>query len=206
MQKLASFSVVFLFCVFCIGVSSIAEEITLTTYYPAPYGAYEELYVSENLGVGTDEPDKKLHIKFDGNDGALIETTGDNASAQLRLDAPGEQSRVLIAIGNDTARIQTGKTLTNVTPLSILAGEITFGPRDKMTISPEGDVVISGDVRATSYSVGENQGVTDTFTVTGGRVVTVTNGIITNISGQGGGGGGEDDDRRGGGGGHREEE
>jgi len=28
-----------------IGVSSIAEEITLTTYYPAPYGAYEELDV-----------------------------------------------------------------------------------------------------------------------------------------------------------------
>jgi len=28
-----------------IGISSIAEEITLTTYYPAPYGAYEELDV-----------------------------------------------------------------------------------------------------------------------------------------------------------------
>ena len=43
MQRTRIFFIVFLFCVFCIGISVIAEEITLTTYYPAPYGAYQQL-------------------------------------------------------------------------------------------------------------------------------------------------------------------
>lgn len=33
------------------------ESIELTTYYPAPYGDYEDLYVSNSLGVGTNSPD-----------------------------------------------------------------------------------------------------------------------------------------------------
>jgi len=52
MQKLIRFFAVALFFVFCISVSSIAEEITLTTYYPAPYGNYEELQAT-SLAVGS---------------------------------------------------------------------------------------------------------------------------------------------------------
>jgi len=51
------------------------EEITLTTYYPAPYGDYDELSVSGNaylavdsgnVGIGTTNPGAKLHIKDGG--------------------------------------------------------------------------------------------------------------------------------------------
>ncbi|MBU1147560.1 MAG: hypothetical protein KKD11_04340, partial [Candidatus Omnitrophica bacterium] len=45
------FSII-LFAILCISIVSIAEEITLTTYYPAPYGAYEELMVVDGVVVG----------------------------------------------------------------------------------------------------------------------------------------------------------
>lgn len=54
MKRALRFFAVILFGVFCVGVSGMAEEITLTTYYPAPYGAYEDLDVSGDLTVGGD--------------------------------------------------------------------------------------------------------------------------------------------------------
>lgn len=47
MNRLKRFFGVFIFLLFCIGVAGMAEEITLTTYYPAPYGAYNELSADE---------------------------------------------------------------------------------------------------------------------------------------------------------------
>ena len=51
MRKTARFFAVILFVIFCLGISSMAEEITLTSYYPAPYGAYTELTATK-LDVG----------------------------------------------------------------------------------------------------------------------------------------------------------
>ncbi|NQV04612.1 MAG: hypothetical protein HQ532_03845 [Candidatus Omnitrophica bacterium] len=57
MQKLSRFFAVVLFMVFCMGASSIAEEITLTTYYPSPEGNYNQLQADEHratkLAVGS---------------------------------------------------------------------------------------------------------------------------------------------------------
>ena len=39
------------------------EEIELTTYYPAPYGDYEGLYVTTELGVGTSHPFGELDVR-----------------------------------------------------------------------------------------------------------------------------------------------
>jgi hypothetical protein len=52
MKNINKFLAVFLFSVFVFGVSAVAEEITLTTYYPAPYGNYEELQASK-FAVGS---------------------------------------------------------------------------------------------------------------------------------------------------------
>ena len=52
MNKLFKLLVTVLFMVFCMGVSSIAEEITLTTYHTAPLGNYDELQATK-LAVGS---------------------------------------------------------------------------------------------------------------------------------------------------------
>ncbi len=52
MQRMGKILMAALFCVLCAGVYSIAEEITLTTYYPAPYGNYEELQATK-FAVGS---------------------------------------------------------------------------------------------------------------------------------------------------------
>lgn len=89
MQKIVRFFSVFLFLVFCWGVSSIAENITLTTYYPAPYGAYVELSanklaVGENAAMPTDNG----VIAFEGLASAPAGTEGsmyyDTASDEFK--------------------------------------------------------------------------------------------------------------------------
>jgi len=52
MQKTIKIFTVVLFAVLCVAVSSMAEDITLTTYYPAPYGVYEELQAT-SMAVGS---------------------------------------------------------------------------------------------------------------------------------------------------------
>ncbi|PIP67913.1 MAG: hypothetical protein CO035_06995 [Candidatus Omnitrophica bacterium CG_4_9_14_0_2_um_filter_42_8] len=52
MQKTFNFFYVFLLALLGFGVTLMAEDITLTTYYPAPYGNYEELQASK-LAVGS---------------------------------------------------------------------------------------------------------------------------------------------------------
>jgi len=38
------------------------ESITITTYYPSPYGSYNELYVASKLGIGTTSPTEELEV------------------------------------------------------------------------------------------------------------------------------------------------
>lgn len=52
MDRMIRFFAVFLFGVFCFGIAGIAEEITLTTYYPSPYGDYVDLTATNSLVIG----------------------------------------------------------------------------------------------------------------------------------------------------------
>ena len=57
MKKTLRIFSLFLFTMLCLAISSIAEEITLTTYYPAPFGNYEELQATKfAVGSGTSMP------------------------------------------------------------------------------------------------------------------------------------------------------
>nr|MBU1328286.1 hypothetical protein [Candidatus Omnitrophota bacterium] len=64
-QKTFNFFYAFLLAILGFGATLMAEDITLTTYYPAPYGAYDELTTtgdtylattSGNVGIGTATP------------------------------------------------------------------------------------------------------------------------------------------------------
>ena len=44
---------------------AFADQMTFTTYYPAPYGVYNNMRVMNSLGVGTTEPFTKLHLVSD---------------------------------------------------------------------------------------------------------------------------------------------
>ena len=73
------------------------EEITLTTYYPAPYGDYDELIVSGNaylaldsgnVGIGTMSPEEKLSIRGDAGEGylgSMISLTCEGQTAKGRI-------------------------------------------------------------------------------------------------------------------------
>jgi len=61
----------FVFVVFACSLA-LAEDVTLTTYYPAPFGMYQEMRVRGNLGVGTTNPSSKLTV--DDGTGAYAPT------------------------------------------------------------------------------------------------------------------------------------
>ena len=53
------------------------NTITLTTYYPAPFGAYKKMTISDNVGIGTTNLFDKLIIFGDFSNAALPDTDAD---------------------------------------------------------------------------------------------------------------------------------
>ena len=95
------------------AVYAIAEEITLTTYYPSPRGVYQELKTAGDLVVGdiTNPPGARLHVVQEGTAPALrvddvasdpspvlVDADGNvgigTASPQAKLDVQGGAVRV----------------------------------------------------------------------------------------------------------------
>ena len=84
MQRNFNFFYAFLLALLGLGVTLMAEEITLTTYYPAPYGAYDELIVSGNVGIGTTaSPTERLHMYSNSNEFNYIKIENDSAAGIL---------------------------------------------------------------------------------------------------------------------------
>lgn len=75
---------------------TIAEELTITTYYPSPHGVYMNLitlndtYLALNtgaVGIGTNAPQATLHIKDDTGTLLLLERNGIGDLWALGVDA-----------------------------------------------------------------------------------------------------------------------
>ena len=153
MKKIDRFVSVFLFCLFLFGVSVMAEDITLTTYYPAPYGTYNELTTTGNtylststgsVGVGVSEPKSKLDVEGG------------------------------VAIGAD----YSGSTAAPENGM-IVQGKVGIGTN---SVGASDTLAVNGVVNAASYSTGTDTGVTGTFTTLDGKTVTVKNGIVISIT------------------------
>lgn len=67
--------IIFLISIFVLNLSAIAlaqNQVTLVTYYPAPFGMYEEMRVMGHLGVGTTAPFTQVHVDDQSNVGPQI--------------------------------------------------------------------------------------------------------------------------------------
>ncbi|MFC1621547.1 hypothetical protein ACFL2G_04505 [Candidatus Omnitrophota bacterium] len=174
MNRTTKFFAVILFVVVCLGISSIAEEITLTTYYPAPYGAYEELIVTGNVGVGTTSPQTALDVTSGAVDHTAIRIENtESANGVWELRSNQQPSSL-----NNGFSIWGGTEGSEDYRLCIRSnGDVGIG-----TTGPASKLDVDGDVNAVSYSTGGTSGASGTFTTLDGKTVTVTNGIITNIT------------------------
>jgi len=96
MRKFYIFGLIGLACVI-IGLA-FAEQLNFTTYYPAPYGIYNDMVVLNNLGVGTTEPQAVLDVDSTTSGflpPRMIQTERDN------IVTPPEGSIVYNTLGTD---------------------------------------------------------------------------------------------------------
>jgi hypothetical protein len=157
MERLGRFLGAFLSVMLFMGIYSIAEEITLTTYYPAPYGAYNELTTTGNTYLATTS----------GNVGVGLAATD---TIQNKLDVEGSAA--------------IGASYSGTAPAAPANGLIVQGQVGIGTASPTAGTAldVTGTINATNYSAGGAPGYDGTFTDGVGRTVTVTNGIITDVN------------------------
>lgn len=118
---------------------AMAEEIALTTYYPSPRGVYQELRTtgntylatqSGNVGIGTIDPRKALHIRASGlidggsRAGIILENGSGNRFFLNTWDGVNRFSIGRTGVGDDivvdsAGSVGIGKTPT-FSPLSTL--------------------------------------------------------------------------------------
>ena len=70
----------------------IAEELTLTTYYPSPRGVYNELRTQGDVAIGDINPPNPVP--------ARLYVVGDPGAAALRVDVGGNPAMIVNSNGN----------------------------------------------------------------------------------------------------------
>jgi hypothetical protein len=175
MQKTFNFFYAFLLALLGFGITLMAEEITLTTYYPAPYGAYNELSVSQQEKAVSEPKTSALTVSSTD-----ITNTEPLISASTKLNGmlldseDATDSRYIL-------NIRSGGSLTS--KFYVRAdGNVGIG-----TAAPATVLDVNGTTNSTDYSVGGEPGADRTFQVLGGDAITkytitVKKGIITSVT------------------------
>lgn len=99
------------------------EQLTMTTYYPAPYGVYKEMRVTDEsylayaaaaarVGIGTTSPGGKLHVTGTGN--VIFNTTGNlgvgTTNPQAKVHFSGGGGNMLFDAANGVVAVGTTDT------------------------------------------------------------------------------------------------
>lgn len=108
-----------------------AEDVTLTTYYPAPFGAYDELTstgdtglatdADARVGIGTGTPNSKLAIESgEASDGIDINNTRNDGDPRIAFQLSGATIFTAGIDDSDVDRFKIGTTaITNSTRLGL---------------------------------------------------------------------------------------
>jgi len=99
--KKTIFALLFAACFVSVSFAQ-TDQITLTTYYPAPFGMYQEMRVMGKLGVGTTNPSDTVHVVGTDNTKPLyatVEHTG-SQDVYLYLKRPTAANSSNIQFGN----------------------------------------------------------------------------------------------------------
>jgi hypothetical protein len=160
-MRIKYFIIIALLCAFLFSSASYAqdEEITLTTYYPAPYGDYEEITTRSLTVVDGNEDTNKI-LSSDESGNATWKST-----AELGLGGSG----TIIAYGCDEALRHINASSGNITDDNVSTSiTLSKGQHVKVAISGtiKGDfystiVSTAGDVTKVT-TVGNNHGCTTT--------------------------------------------
>jgi hypothetical protein len=147
MHKRIFYLTVSFFFLLCLPVLVLADEsFTITTYYPSPYGSYNELTTysntylattSGNVGIGTTGPGAKLEVS--GGD-VRVSTQGNVFEL---YNGAIFNSRIGVASGANT--LMTGTAQGDLVIQNYLNNKIFFGTNGdsiKMTIQGNGNVGI----------------------------------------------------------------
>jgi len=170
---LGAFFGAFLCVVLLMSIYSIAEDITLTTYYPAPYGAYNEMSVSQAVSTNN-------------NTSALIVSSTDNNTTAPAIFASTWLNGMLLSANNVTAAYYILSITSGTTSRFYVRNDGNVGINNA---APAYTLDVTGGVNATTYSAGSTAPVADgTYTV-GSKLlpagnngtITVKGGIITAI-------------------------
>jgi len=166
----------------CLLAGNVAtESLTLTTYYPAPYGAYKELRSTENayfaytlnagspigkVGIGTETPQALLEVAGDAAVARLVDTD-DPTGSQYYLDIGSDLSGVMKgSIAVDGGAAPTGSESINVGDgyihlrdhgcvlQAIGSGATTSCPSGYATTMP--GVFQEGNVMMASFNIAES--------------------------------------------------
>jgi len=116
------------------------ETITLTTYYPSPYGSYNQLYIYDRLGIGTVSPAARLHLYNTAGDVEMRMTADGNYDPIFRMTGQGGVTSEGLRILYDNS---VGDTyFDNIYTISTNAFHFQSGGTDRVTIQNSGNTGI----------------------------------------------------------------
>ena len=125
---------VVLFCGMPAFAQTTTEEITITTYYPSPYGVYEEMNVGRRMSIGD----------FNGD--------GVSNAADLPVDNFGNPLNDSLAVAGNV-----GIGIMNPTNGRLgVDGEINFAPQPAAPVGNQGDLYYDLGINGFRYHDGTN--------------------------------------------------
>ncbi len=152
-----------------------AENITITTYYPAPYGVYKELTTTSNtylateggsVNIGTTEPSSNLKLDVEGKTGAT-EYCDENAGNCFSSQSVRDHIHPLVHTKKRFSSSGTWVKPESVTSVSIEmagagGGSGAGGWQNRLSGAGGGGAMIEGQITLpiaeTSYSITVGQG------------------------------------------------